>query len=91
MSSELETPGPAIDGLAELLDAISSSAADPDDVPPGWFTVHQVSAASGRAFSTESQRLRTHQVAGKLDRRQFTVRGADGRLKRVWHYKAKAK
>lgn len=68
----------------------NSSSAEPETVPPGWFTVAELAEEIGKAHVTVSGRIRRMLKRGQVERKDFTIK-LDQRIRPVPHYRLKVK
>jgi hypothetical protein len=87
MKSKLSTtkPDPA---LARWCEVLAAGSATPEEVPPGWFTIVQLSAARGRNESTVGRHVRSMVESGLAEKKVFSIVNG-GRVRPVPHYRLK--
>jgi hypothetical protein len=74
-----------IDAILAVLDCPTTAGAE--DVPPGWYTIYEVMAASGNCpRQTAESRLRRQVQTGRLEVRKFRIATTQG-VRVVNHYR----
>lgn len=67
---------------------LSQSSITPETVPPGWFTVAQLSTQWGRSVCTTGERVKRLYRAGQVERKDFIIQ-LDQIVRRTPHYRLK--
>jgi hypothetical protein len=74
--------------LAAWCAVLSQSSITPETVPPGWFTVRQLSTQWGRSECTTGERVKRLYRDGKIERKDFIVQLQEV-VRRTPHYRLK--
>ena len=74
--------------LAAWCAMLSQSSIAPETVPPGWFTVAQLSSKWGRSVCTTGERVKRLYRDGKVERKDFIIQ-LDQVVRRTPHYRLK--
>ena len=74
--------------LAAWCAMLSQSSIAPETVPPGWFTVAQLSTQWGRSVCTTGERVKRLYRAGQVERKDFVIK-LDQVVRRTPHYRLK--
>ena len=72
--------------LAAWCAVLSASTVVPETVPPGWFTVAQLSTKWGRSACTTGERVKRLYRAGQVERKDFIIQ-LDQVVRRTPHYR----
>lgn len=65
---------------------VNSTTTQPEEVPPGWFTVAELAEEIGKSHCTTSERVRRMLKRGQVERKDFTIK-LDQRIRPVPHYR----
>jgi hypothetical protein len=74
--------------LRKWCDLLAQNLAPVDVVPPGWHTVAEIAAESGKALVTTSKRIRHYVKQGLAERKDFRIQ-LEQRVRPVPHYRLK--
>ena len=81
------SPSPDLD-LARWCAQLATVGAAPEVVPPGWFTVKQISVAQGKSECVTSENIKKLVKRGGAERKMFSIRLAQ-KVRPVPHYRLK--
>lgn len=72
--------------MSEWLDLVQRAGDEPDTVPPGFKTIHQIAKEIGKSYPRTSHIVRSLMEKGLAKRSSFRVQ-AGSRMVPVFHYK----
>lgn len=67
-----------------LLELIGTNR--PQEIPPGWMSVQEMSKQTGISLATTESRIKILIAKGKVQRKQFRVCSENGSVRPVWYY-----